>query len=108
MNDRDQQQEADPGKFRGGQAVYVQGQGSKEFIVLDRYICGFYRLTDTRTPVLCPGRYGQAERKMYREEEVSSTPWGEKKLPAYESVSSSSGRAWYCCKMPQEPCGKLG
>ncbi|CAF9927485.1 hypothetical protein IMSHALPRED_007232, partial [Imshaugia aleurites] len=78
----------DEQKFRNWSKVYVQGRGNEVFKVLSKYKCDFYNLEDCEGRSTCMGRYGKESPMMYREEELSKTPWIAGKPPMYESSSS--------------------
>lgn len=70
--------------------MYVQGHGSEQFRVRGKQESGFYCLRDNRGEVMCTGRYGRMGTMLYREEELSKTPWVDAKgpPPAYEKLPS--------------------
>lgn len=69
--------------------VYLQGYGNEEFTADEGYVSGFYGLYPSRTSThWCQVKKA---RSIYREEELSETPWPSdtpKAPPAYEATSS--------------------
>ena len=88
------QQFLEEGKFWGGAWVYLKSCGNERFSVDDKYRSGFYSLNSASQPEQwCMGRYKRSERKLWREEELSETPWPCKQrtaLPTYEESMSSA------------------
>lgn len=81
--------------------MYHRDCGSEALKVASKYVTGFYELQDHLGEVAwCETPYRQKERRLYREEELSLTPWGEKKKkkqnegapPAYEPSPSPSSK----------------
>ena len=69
--------------------MYVKGLGSQQFHVRGKHESGFYRLKGERGQEMCTGRLGKMDRMLYREEELSRTPWVDANgpPPAYEKLS---------------------
>ena len=66
----------------------MQGRGNERFRIRYKYKCNFYSLEDSNGKSYCTGRYGKESPMIYREEELSKTPWVTGKPPTYESSSS--------------------
>ena len=76
--------------------VYIQGLGGAKFTVQGKYVSGFYYLREfCEESELCPGRYGRNEKKLWREEELSATPWPRKqgKAPPTDEKSPTDERS---------------
>lgn len=75
--------------------VYAKGCADQPYTVDCSYESGFYSLRDYRDEVqLCVDvhRPGRGHRQLWREEELSATPWGGAqgtRLPAYEQSSAA-------------------
>lgn len=100
----------DEGKWPKGTGLYLRDGGEEVFRTLFMYTSGFYELQDECGGVTCrETRSGQTERRLYRAEELSVTPWEEEKdgaPPAYEELSSSSSLeppAYYSPEAPTIP-----
>lgn len=68
----------------------MQGHGSEQSTVDYKFQSSFYTPREKYT---CLGRYGKSDRVLYREEELSKTPWIEGKPPAYGLSFGSSCHA---------------
>ncbi|KAM0800085.1 hypothetical protein BDR22DRAFT_852806 [Usnea florida] len=83
------------GKFElGAYPVYAQGHGDEKFVVGYKFESGFYHLRrrneDSRSSTFCRGLDGGDNMKLWRIEEIESTPWGRRQAVESQVVRSQA------------------